>query len=70
MWLSCRSVYYLININHLGTNKNLSIMFTGIIEGLGNIVRFDKKTSNRSAAKMKIKLGKIAKTNKSSKNLD
>ena len=36
-------------------------MFTGIIEGLGNIVRFDKKTSNRSAAKMKIKLGKIAK---------
>jgi riboflavin synthase len=36
-------------------------MFTGIIEGLGNIVRFDKKTSNRSAAKMKIDLGKIAK---------
>ncbi|MFZ0183228.1 MAG: riboflavin synthase [Nitrosotalea sp.] len=36
-------------------------MFTGIIEGLGNIIRFDKKTSNRSAAKMKIKLGKIAK---------
>lgn len=36
-------------------------MFTGIIEGLGNIVRFDKKTNNRSAAKMKIKLGKIAK---------
>jgi riboflavin synthase len=36
-------------------------MFTGIIEGLGNIVRFDNKTSNRSAAKMKIKLGKIAK---------
>jgi len=36
-------------------------MFTGIIEGLGNIVRFEKKTSNRSAAKMKIKLGKIAK---------
>ena len=36
-------------------------MFTGIIEGLGNIVRFDKKTSNRSAVKMKIKLGKIAK---------
>ena len=36
-------------------------MFTGIIEGLGNIVRFDKKTTNRSAAKMKIKLGKIAK---------
>lgn len=36
-------------------------MFTGIIEGLGNIVRFDKKTTNCSAAKMKIKLGKIAK---------
>ena len=36
-------------------------MFTGIIEGLGNIIRFDKKTSNRSAAKMKINLGKIAK---------
>jgi riboflavin synthase len=36
-------------------------MFTGIIEGLGKIVRFDKKTSNRSAAKMKINLGKIAK---------
>jgi riboflavin synthase len=35
-------------------------MFTGIIEGLGNIVRFDKKTSNRSAAKMTIHLGKIA----------
>lgn len=36
-------------------------MFTGIIEGLGNIVAFNKKTSNRSAAKMKINLGKIAK---------
>ncbi len=36
-------------------------MFTGIIEGLGNIVAFDKKTDNRSAAKMKINLGKIAK---------
>lgn len=36
-------------------------MFTGIIEGLGNIVAFDKKTSNRSAAKMIINLGKIAK---------
>src|SRR5579863_1473842 len=36
-------------------------MFTGIIEGLGNIIKFDKKTSNRSAAKMKIQLGKIAK---------
>lgn len=36
-------------------------MFTGIIEGLGNIVAFDKKTNNRSAAKMIINLGKIAK---------
>ena len=36
-------------------------MFTGIIEGLGNIVSFDKKTNNRSAAKMKIHIGKIAK---------
>ncbi len=36
-------------------------MFTGIIEGLGSIVLFDKKTNNRSAAKMKIKLDKIAK---------
>ena len=36
-------------------------MFTGIIEGLGSIIRFDKKTNNRSAAKMKIKLGKISK---------
>jgi riboflavin synthase len=36
-------------------------MFTGIIEGLGSIVMFDKKTSNRSAAKMTINLGKITK---------
>lgn len=36
-------------------------MFTGIIEGLGNIISFDKKTNNRSAAKMKINIGKIAK---------
>jgi len=35
-------------------------MFTGIIEGLGSIVRFYKKESNRSAAKMTIHLGKIA----------
>ncbi len=35
-------------------------MFTGIIEGLGNIVRFDKRTTNRSAAKMKVELGKLA----------
>ena len=36
-------------------------MFTGIIEGLGNIISFDKKTNNRSAAKMKINIGKAAK---------
>lgn len=36
-------------------------MFTGIIEGLGSIIQFDKKTSNRSDAKMKVNLGKIAK---------
>mgnify|MGYP003624023261 CR=1 FL=1 len=36
-------------------------MFTGIIEGLGSIVQFNKNTSRRSAAKMKIKLGKLAK---------
>jgi len=36
-------------------------MFTGIIEGLGNIVKIDKKTGNRSAAKMAIGLGQIAK---------
>lgn len=36
-------------------------MFTGIIEGLGNIVSFDKKTNNRSAAKIKINIGKTAK---------
>lgn len=36
-------------------------MFTGIIEGLGKIVKFDKKTGNRSAAKMKVNLGRLAK---------
>ncbi len=36
-------------------------MFTGIVEGRGKIVKFDKKTKNRSAAKMKISLGKLAK---------
>jgi riboflavin synthase len=35
-------------------------MFTGIVEGLGKIVKFDKNTKNRSAAKMKISLGKLA----------
>ena len=46
---------------NLISNRILLIMFTGIIEGLGNIVKFDKKTSNRSAAKMAIRLGQIAK---------
>ena len=36
-------------------------MFTGIVEGLGKIVKFDKNTKNRSAAKMKINLGKLSK---------
>lgn len=35
-------------------------MFTGIVEGLGKIVKFDKQTGNRSAAKMKVSLGKLA----------
>ncbi len=36
-------------------------MFTGIIEGLGNIVQFNKSATRRSAATMKINLGKLAK---------
>lgn len=36
-------------------------MFTGIIEGLGTIKKFDKKTKTRSAAKMQIDLGNLAK---------
>ena len=36
-------------------------MFTGIIEGLGSITQFNKNTTRRSAAKMKIQLGKLAK---------
>lgn len=36
-------------------------MFTGIIEGLGTIIRFDKNTKTRSEAKMMVNLGKIAK---------
>jgi riboflavin synthase len=35
-------------------------MFTGIVEGLGTIKKFDKKTKTRSAAKMKIDLGTLA----------
>jgi len=37
------------------------MMFTGIIEGLGKIEKFDKDTKNRSAAKLKVNLGKLAK---------
>ena len=36
-------------------------MFTGIIEGLGTIKKFDKNTKTRSAAKMQVDLGKLAK---------
>ena len=36
-------------------------MFTGIIEGLGTIKKFDKNTKTRSAAKMRVDLGKLAK---------
>ncbi len=35
-------------------------MFTGIIEGLGRIMQFNKNTNRRSEAKMKINLGKLA----------
>jgi riboflavin synthase len=36
-------------------------VFTGIIEGLGIIKKFDKNTKTRSAARMKVDLGKLAK---------
>ena len=36
-------------------------MFTGIIEGQGIVKKFDIKTQNRSAAKMEIDLGNLAK---------
>lgn len=36
-------------------------MFTGIIEGLGKIEKFEKNTKTRSEARMKISLGKLAK---------
>lgn len=36
-------------------------MFTGIVEGLGTITKFEKKTNTRSAAKMKVNLGNLAK---------
>ncbi|MDE1815632.1 MAG: riboflavin synthase [Thaumarchaeota archaeon] len=35
-------------------------MFTGIIEGLGKIEKFDKNTKTRSEARMKINLGNLA----------
>lgn len=35
-------------------------MFTGIIEGLGRIEKFEKNTRTRSEARMKISLGKLA----------
>ena len=37
-------------------------MFTGIVEGLGIIKKFEKKTNTRSAAKMKVDLGNLAKS--------
>jgi len=43
------------------SNNISSVMFTGIIEELGYVVKFDKETTSRSAAKMKINLGKLAK---------
>ena len=36
-------------------------MFTGIVEGIGIIKKFEKKTNSRSAAKMKVDLGNLAK---------
>lgn len=36
-------------------------MFTGIIEGLGTIIKFDKNVRRRSEAKMKINLGNASK---------
>ena len=36
-------------------------MFTGIVEGLGIIKKFEKKTNTRSAAKMKVNLGNLTK---------
>jgi len=36
-------------------------LFTGIVEGIGKITKIEKKTSNRSAVKMTVDLGKHAK---------
>ncbi len=43
------------------TSTNDDVMFTGIIEGLGKIEKFEKNTKTRSEAKMKLSLGKLAK---------
>ena len=36
-------------------------MFTGIVDGIGIIKKLEKKTKNRSAAKIKVDLGNLAK---------
>lgn len=36
-------------------------MFTGIIEGIGKVIKIEKNTNNRSAVKMTVDLGKHAK---------
>jgi riboflavin synthase len=36
-------------------------LFTGIVEGIGKITKIEKKTSNRSAVKMTVDLGRYAK---------
>jgi riboflavin synthase len=36
-------------------------LFTGIIEGIGKVIKIEKKTSNRSAVKMTVDLGRHAK---------
>ena len=36
-------------------------MFTGIVEGIGIVKKLDKKTNNRSAAKIKVDLGNLSK---------
>ncbi|WP_042684399.1 riboflavin synthase [Candidatus Nitrosotenuis chungbukensis] len=35
-------------------------MFTGIVEGIGKVIKIEKKTDNRSAVKMTVDLGKHA----------
>src|SRR5574337_1443354 len=49
-----------MNINQVYSIKSWRLMFTGIIEGLGKIEKFDKSTKTRSEARMKINLGKLA----------